>query len=259
MGMNINVHARQDVSFLFSSLGSGAASVMGSNWLSDYASIKNGSYGKLMKAYFNETGNADKDSVKKLARNTRSVREALSSQESKEYTKTEKAADALKESADALLSKSLFQQKDITTTDENGLETVSKGYDTQAIYSAVNKFVNNYNSVVQSAGDLTDTTLARRVTSMNNATLSHSKSLSGVGISVNSDGTLALNKDTFMNAKMTKVQSLFNGNGSYAYQVSAQASLVSYAADNAVNKGAYTANGSFNSSFSNGNLFNSYF
>ena len=50
--MNINVRARTDVSFLFSSLGSGAAGVGGSNFLSDYASIKNGSYAKLMKAYY---------------------------------------------------------------------------------------------------------------------------------------------------------------------------------------------------------------
>ena len=254
--MSINIQAKQDVSFLFSSLGSGAAGVANSSWLSDYASIKNGSYRKLMKAYFSETGD---DSVKSIARKTQSARTALTSQESKEYAKTEKAADSLKESADALLSRSLFQQKDITTTDENGHETTTKGYDTEAIYGAVNSFVNNYNSVVKASGDLTDGTLGRRVTSMNNATISHSKSLQGVGISINSDGTLALDKESFMKAKMTKVQSLFNGNGSYAYQVSAQSSLISYAADNAVNRGAYTANGSYNSSFSNGNLFNSFF
>lgn len=254
--MSINIQAKQDVSFLFSSLGSGAASVANSSWLSDYASIKNGSYRKLMKAYFSETAD---DSVKSIAKKTQSARTALTSGESKEYAKTEKAADALKESADALLSKSLFQQKNITTTDENGHETTTRGYDTEAIYSAVNSFVNNYNSVVKASGDLTDGTLGRRITSMNNATISHSKSLQGVGISINSDGTLALDKESFMKAKMTKVQSLFNGNGSYAYQVSAQSSLISYAADNAVNKGAYTASGSYNSSFSNGNLFNSYF
>ena len=48
----MNIHEKQDVSFLFGSLGSGAASVAGSNFLSDYAAIKNGSYGKLMKAYY---------------------------------------------------------------------------------------------------------------------------------------------------------------------------------------------------------------
>ena len=48
--MSINIQAKPDMSFLLSSLGSGAAGVAVSNFLSDYASIKNGSYGKLMKA-----------------------------------------------------------------------------------------------------------------------------------------------------------------------------------------------------------------
>ena len=50
MGIGIDVSAlKTDYSSLFSSVGSGSG-----NWLADYASIKNGSYGKLMKAYYAE-------------------------------------------------------------------------------------------------------------------------------------------------------------------------------------------------------------
>lgn len=256
-GMSINIQAKADVSFLFSSLGSGAAGVANSNFLSDYASIKNGSYAKLMKAYYSESAS---DSVKTIAKSSKTASKALTSEESKAYAKVQTNSDALKESADALLSRSLFEKKDITTKDENGVETTVKGYDTDAIYKAVNSFVTSYNSVINATGETDDSTVARRVTNMTNETASNQKSLSRIGISVNIDGTLSLDKDTFMKADMSKVKSLFNGNGSYGYQVSAQASLINYAADHAVSKGSsYSVNGSYSSSFSNGNLFNTYF
>ena len=255
--MNINVRARTDVSFLFSSLGSGAAGVGGSNFLSDYASIKNGSYAKLMKAYYSETAN---DSVKTIAKNNKSVSKAMTSKESKKYAEVQKDTDALKESADALLGKSLFEKKDITVTDENGVESTTRDYDRNAIYNAVNSFVNNYNSVIKSTGETDNDTVDRRVASMKNGTASYEKALSRIGIEVNTDGTLSLDKDTFMKADVSKVKSLFNGSGSYGYQVSSQASMINYAADNAVRKGSsYGINGAYSSGFSNGNLFNNYF
>lgn len=255
--MSINIQAKADVSFLFSSLGSGASGVAGSNFLSDYASIKNGSYAKLMKAYYSESSS---DSVKSVAKKNNMVSRALSSEESKAYAKVQKETDALKEAADALLGKSLFEKKDITTKDENGVENTVQDYDKNAIYKAVNDFVSNYNSVLKAVEDTDNSTVERRVASMTNGTVSHEKSLSRIGISVNVDGTLSLDKDAFMKADMSKVKSLFNGNGSYGYQVSAQASLINYAADHAASRGsAYGVNGSYSSSFNNGNLFNNYF
>ena len=257
--MSINIQAKRDVSFLFPSLGSGAASVAGSNFLSDYASIKNGSYAKLMKAYYRESAgdSAKADTRKSVSNRTDTVK---TSGESKAYTKVQTASDALKESADALLDKSLYKQKDITTTDENGNKTTARGYDTESIYKAVNSFVNDYNSVVNSMDGTKDDTLERRVDYMNSQSTRNKKNLETVGISINKDGTLALNKDTFMKADMTKVKSLFGENGSYGYQVSAQASLINYAADHAANRGSsYPTKGSHSSNFSNGNLFNGYF
>ena len=39
-----------------------------------------------------------------------------------------------------------------------GVESTTKGYDTDAIYSAVNSFVTNYNSVMAAVDDVSDTT-----------------------------------------------------------------------------------------------------
>lgn len=255
--MSINIQAKADVSYLLSSLGSGAASVAGSSFLSDYASIKNGSYAKLMKAYY---GSNASDSVKAVAKSSSAVKAAQTSEETKAYAKVQTTSDALKESADALLNKSLYEKKDIVTKDENGNETTVKGYDTEAIYKAVNSFVSDYNAVIKAADSTEDDTVARRAGYMSNQSASNQKSLLSVGISINEDGTLALDKDTFMKSDMSKVKKLFNGSGSYGYQVSAQASLINYAADHAANRGsAYTTTGSYTTNFSNGNLFSSYF
>lgn len=257
VNMAINIQAKQNVSFLFSSLGSGAASVAGSSFLSDYMSIKNGSYAKLMKAYYG--GNAS-DSVKSAVKSSSAVKAAQTSEEAKAYAKVQTTSDALKESADALLNKTLFGQKDIVTKDENGNETTVRGYDTDAIYKAVNTFVNDYNSVIKAVGSTDDDTVARRASYMTNQSVSSLKSLLAAGISMNEDGTLELNKESFMKTDMGKVKKLFNGNGSYGYQISAQASMINYAADHAANRGSsYTTTGSYTTNFSNGNLFNSYF
>lgn len=260
--MGINIQAKQDVSYLFSSLGSGAAGVAGSNFLSDYASIKNGSYLKLMKAYYGSPSDAFKSAVK----NNTSVRRPSSMPQTAEETKTlnevQKSSDALKESADALLTtgaKSVFAKKDITVKDENGVETTEKGYDTAGIYNAVNKFVDSYNSVIQASDKAGNENIDRRTANMMNTTTVNLKSLLSVGISVNKDGTLSLDKDTFMDADMSTVKTLFNGNGSYAYRVSAQASMINYAADHEAGKGySYTASGNYGMNFNNGNLFNSW-
>ncbi len=55
MGIKVNVSTNQDSSYLFQSLSSGGMGNL--NFLSDYTSIKNGSYGKLMKSYYG-TGSA---------------------------------------------------------------------------------------------------------------------------------------------------------------------------------------------------------
>lgn len=260
--MSINIQAKTDYSFLFSSLGSGIGNVASSNFLADYASIKNGSYGKLMKAYFSQNSN---DSVKSIAKDSVSKTKAdkLTNEETKKYAKVDSTSDALKDSADALLvkgSESLFNKKDITTTDENGLENTVKDYDTAAIYKAVDSFVTNYNAVIDAVGDVDNKSMDNRINNMVNNSLSNEKMLNQVGITVEDDGKLSLDKDTFMKADMTKAKNLFNGTGSYGYQVSASASMINYTAGYEASKAStYTGVGTYGNTFSSGNLFSTYF
>lgn len=255
--MAINIQMKQDVSYLFSGLNNNntTSSILGSDFLSQYASIKNGSYSKLMKAYFSECAS---DEVKSLA-----DKDVSATEDAKSYAKVQSTSDALKESADALLEsgeESLFAMKEIAVTDENGVETKKEGYDTESIYKAVSSFVTNYNATVRAAGDSGNDSLINKAENMANRTISNLKQLSSVGISMSESGVLSIDRETFMDANMSTVKGLFQGVGSYGYNISAQASLMNYAAQHAANSGSsYNAAGKYSSSFSSGNLFETWF
>lgn len=253
--MAINIQAKTNYSYLFSGLGTNGTSGTNLNFLSDYAAIKNGSYGKLMKAYYNETGSS---AVMNLAKKSNSA--TATEVEKKSLAKVDTSTDALKESADALLEtgeKSVFQKKQITTKDENGVETVTEGYDTEAIYKAVNDFVNDYNSVIKAVDDAGNERVTNKAVSMASTTTANLKSLGKLGITMNEDSTLSLDKDTFMKADMNTAKVMFQGTGSYGYRVSAQASMINFTADNEASKSSlYTMNGTVNNVYGSGNLFN---
>ncbi len=256
--MSINIPMINDYSYLFSGLGSSSrSSSLGNlNFLSDYASIKNGSYAKLMKAYYSKDAG---DEVKKLGSNSIS---SLTKEENKKLAKVQTATDALKESADALLATgkdSLFEMKDITTKDENGIETTTRGYDKGAIYKALEGFVKNYNSVIDAVDNSGNDAVSDRAVSLAGATIANLGSLNKIGITVNEDMKLDLDQKTFEGADMSTVKALFNGVGSYGYRASAQASLIDYAAQRASTAGTYNQSGTFTNGYNNGSLFNSIF
>ncbi len=257
--MNIDgskIRAKQDYSSLFSSLGSSAAAVSGSTFLSDYASIKNGSYGKLMKAYYSKDPS---ESVSKIA--DKSIRK--SKDDSKTLANVDSTTDALKASADKLLdkgSKSLFKEVDITTKDKNGVESTTKGYDMDAIYNAVSTFVKDYNAVLGTYKDINSTSLSGKINNLAGTAKANSKILSKVGITVNGDSSLSIDKDTFLSANASTIKDLFNGNNSISYRISAQASLINFAAQNEASKSnTYNFAGNYSNNYSSGNMFNSYF
>lgn len=207
----INGYDSNSISSLFASMGtsgSGTTSssgVMGIN-LNDYASIKNGSYGKLMKSYYALDEEPAKD--KKSKNDTDDTDATIRS------IKT--AADDLKDSAAALYSsKSLFAK------DANG------EYDMEAIYEKVNAFVEDYNSMIGSVGSAETESIAKAGGNIVNATTNNIDMLSKLGISVSgADFTLSIDKDKFLKSDISDVKSMFSGVGSFAYQVGAKASRI---------------------------------
>lgn len=256
MGIRINVNARQDYSYLFQSMTTSRGNSLGNlNFLSDYASIKNGSYGKLMKAYYAKDA-ADKAASKGKDTETKKNSISTAADSAKTLSEIEKAADAMKESADSLLvkgSKSVFRKK-------NEKATVSEEYDTDAIYKAVSGFVTDYNDLLSKTSAASSKNLQSKADTLAAVTSANAKLLSRVGITVNSDSSLSLDEEVFKKSDMGMVKNLFGTTGAYGYKVSAQASMIDYtAAKESTKSNTYTANGTYSNVYSAGNILNSFF
>jgi flagellar capping protein FliD len=151
--------------------------------------------------------------------------------------------------------------KELYTRSSNQVFKKDSGgnYDTDKIYEKASDFVENYNSVISSAGKSSTSTITNSLSSMKSLTKTNSDALSEIGISVNSkSGTLSIDEETFKNADMDKVKSLFNGTGSYAYGVATQSSMIdSYAQYEASKSNTYTSSGSYSDTYSIGSIVSS--
>ena len=243
--MAINIQAKTDYSYLFSGLNTSSNNkVGGSSFLMDYAMIKNGSYGKLMKAYYAENASDEVKSVANTAKGKSSS--ATSSDDTKTIAKVKSATDELKESADKLL--------------EKGPKSVFAQDDMEKVYSAVNDFVKDYNAVLDTMEDVNSISILSRARNMVQNTDVASDLLNKVGITVNEDNSLSVDKDTFMKADVGAVKNLFNTTGAFAYRTSASSSLMNYAAEQEADKAAtYTSTGTYGNTYSAGSLFDSLF
>jgi len=207
----INGFDANSVSSLFASLGTGSTSSNSSNGtlginLNDYASIKNGSYGKLMKSYYALDEEPTKD--KKSKNDTDDTDATIRSIKS--------ASDDLKDSAAAL-----YSSKGLYEKDANG------EYDMEAIYEKVSAFIEDYNSTIEAVGSAETESIANAGASLVNNTTNNIDMLSKLGISVSgADFTLSIDKEKFMKSNIADVKSMFSGVGSFAYQVGAKASRI---------------------------------
>jgi hypothetical protein len=169
---------------------------------------------------------------------------------SKDDTKTiaqvESTTEALKESADKLL--------------EKGSKSVWAEDDMEKIYSAVSDLVKEYNSVLDTMDDVNSTSILSRAKNLTQNTAINEKLLAKVGVTINEDNSLAIDKKAFMEADLSTVKSVFTGNASFAYRVSTYASFMNFAAEQEADKAAtYTDNGTYGNTYSSGSLFDSLF
>lgn len=253
----ISMYDSSSVSTLFSSLGSlksTGSGLFGIN-LSEYASIRSGSYGKLMRSYFSM------DSTKGTSKSDDSTKNtiedlATTTSTSKDSTKTlaaiESDAKELTDSAKALYTRS---NNKVFTKDSGG------SYDTDKIYKAVKRFADDYNSMLDTAGKSSTNRISRSVSSMKNETSYNEKPLKEIGITVDEKtGRLSVDETTFKSADTEKIKNLFNGTGSYAYSVATKAAMTeSYAKSEAAKSNTYTKNGTYNYNYNSGNIFTDMF
>ena len=212
--------------------------------LSDWSSIKNGSYGKLTKAYYgkNENKNAK-----------------VSEDESDEMKKTIKAnntlkndATSVKSSLEALSKSDLYEKIDTKDADGNAV----KGYDTAKILKNVKSFVDAYNGAIKSSVDSDNNGVLRNALSMTKITNANSNLLSEIGITINEDNTLSVDESKVKGANVNDIKSLFQGGGSYADQIEARASELINQINRENNKlSNYTAAGVYNNTNGIGNIY----
>ena len=221
----------------YSALFGGAAntsSAGGAFSLSDYASIKNGSYGKLLKSYY-----AQQKAEKKSETGDSSQKLALMRSD----------ADALKKSADVLNADSLWEKKLIKKKDETtGEETEVEDYDWKAIAKAVKSFVDDYNSVVKNAGESDTKNVLRNAAWMTSLTDKNKNMLSKVGITVGKGNKLELDEEELKKSDISSLKSVFTGFNSFANKIGQKATSISNAANGSGS--VYTSSGSYSNAVS---------
>ncbi|MBO5237650.1 MAG: flagellar filament capping protein FliD [Lachnospiraceae bacterium] len=261
-GLNTNTSSGFFNSMLGSSSGSNNLYSSLSASLGDYAAIKNGSYRKLVKAYYaqqaeetNKSGENNKKSTVNsaydvLAGNTNSF-------DKKPLVELSTKADALKTSSEALMkrgSDSLFQKKEVK--DETG--AITSQYDRDKIFQAVKSFTEDYNALVTQTAKTDNTSILRKGVNMIQNTASYEESLSDIGITINEDNTLSIDEEKFKKADMLDVKSMFNGSVSMTGKVYQKAAdIYNLSANAASSNSLYNNNAAYVNALS-GTLYNSY-
>ncbi len=184
-----------------------------SSLLGDYAAIKNGSYGKMMKSYYAK----------------------LEKQEAEASGETDqKKAGKIKDSASASAAASLYKSASALGSlnyDDRSEENIDK------ITDSVSAFIKDYNSLMKSADKSDNTTVQKQAESLYNSYYSNYKLFAKVGITLNSDKTLSFDEDSMKKALAdtehgngATVKTLFGGIGSFADKAVDKASRIYRAA-----------------------------
>ncbi len=205
--------------------------------LGDYAAIKNGSYGKMLKTYYSK----------------------LEKQEAEESGKTDqKNAGKVKDSSSASAAKSLYKSASTLeglNYDDRSEENIGK------ITDAVSAFVKDYNSLMKSADKSKNSTVQKQAESLSDSYYTNYKLFSKIGITMNSDRTLSFDESTMKSAlqdtehgRGATVKTLFGGIGSFADKAMTKASQIYRAAGDGEavtsSKAKYAGTSSYTSSAS---------
>ncbi|MDE6759930.1 MAG: flagellar filament capping protein FliD [Lachnospiraceae bacterium] len=235
-------------SFFFGTTSSGSASgnFLGID-LAEYSSITKGSYKKLLKAYYAKYGTEKKTEESEKKTDSTTTKNTLKSNANELY----KAAGVLT----ATGKKSVFNKVEVKD-EETG--AITKEYDKDKIYKAVNSFVDSYNNYIKKAADSKDNAVLRQTLRMVNANAKNSSLLADIGIKINADNTLSLDEEAFKEADMATVQSLFNGSDSWAGRIQSAASNVyTKVNDSMGDSNFYTSSGTLGK-YSSGNILDSF-
>ena len=231
-----------DITSMLGNSNTNSNNSLGSFNFSDYAAIKNGSYGKLVKSYYGGTDKANYEAKAASAKSSDSAKTKASTEVDKTgLTQIKKDADELRASAEALNSDDLWKAADGKT-------------DTAKISSAVKDFADKYNKVIDQSSKISSREVSQDVKFMTGMTDTFSKVLGKIGISVGEDGKLSVDDDKLKNADKATVKSLFDGSGTYGSQIADKAGSIYRDAD--MSSAIYGSNATTTSALSS--VYNQY-
>ncbi len=216
-----------DITSMLGGTNKGSDNSIGSFDFANYAAIKNGSYGKLVKSYYAGTDKTVQSQKASDARSTNASRKLAEDVDTTGLAQIKSDADKLRTSAQALDKDDLWKKT-------GGKEDMTK------IASAVTDFADNYNKVIEQSSKVSSKEIGQDVGFMKSMTDTFSKVLSRIGISVESDGKLSVDQDKLKNADVATVKSLFDGNGTYGSQIADKAGNIQRDAD--MNSSIYGSN-----------------
>ena len=208
-----------DISSMLGSSDSGSGNSMGSFDFANYAAIKNGSYGKLVKSYYAGTTKEVEAQKAQSSKASNTTKKTETSEVDKTgLTQIKKDADQLKASAEALSKDDLWKKTD-------------GKLDTEKITGAVKDFAANYNKVIDQASKVNSKEIAQDVKNMTGMTQTFSKVLDRIGVKVGDDGKMTVDEDALKKADTSIINSLFKGSGTYGSQIADKANSVYRDAD----------------------------
>ena len=241
MSLTLNSFNNNSIYSLFSN-NTGANSAFGGleTSLTSLSQIKSGTYAKLVKSYYQKydsEGNLKADGASSKVKGDKG-----------NLNEIRKDSSSLSQAADKLLGRGSKLWDKVETKAEDG--TITKDYDRDAIYGAIDNFAKAYNDLVDSGQKAESTGLLSQVASMVTISNKTATTLGKAGISIDKDNHLKVDEDFLKNkANITYVKDLFNGTGSFAYQVASKASMAnSYASTDLsklTGKKSYTSSGGF--------------
>lgn len=251
--MTVSGMNSQSASTLFSGLSSGGGLYSS---LSDYNSIRSGSYGKLLSSYYNQTGsqsvssNNAKSSVandhtsrgyrERYLREQEMKNNASSSSQSSSAVTAQNSNAKVASGANSMVSSiDKLNESDTFKTGADG------NYNVNDIYKAVKSYVDSYNDVIDASKKTNVSGVSSNVSSMTNVSNMYSDSLAKIGITIGDDKKLNLDETMFKQSDMSKVKETF-GRSNYGYSIRTNAYMANYYAKQAQNSSTtYGSNGSY--------------
>ena len=164
--------------------------------LSDYNTIRSGSYKKLLKSYY---GSAEKLSGTSTAKTSNVIDKILEEKRNPQVSAEQTKTNALLDSSVSNLKSSL------------GTLSKEKSYEDPAeVKTALKNFVTAYNGAIEKSKKSTNHAISSNLAAAKEVVEEHADELKEIGISVSKDGKLTLDTKKLENLDTTKVKNLFD-------------------------------------------------